>query len=68
MKISKFQNKPIEGYLDTVVDNLKELSTIVDNLDSAIKKEEIENPAIVSRITIIKEKIKEVTENLETIT
>lgn len=68
MKISKFQNKPIDGYLDSIVNNLKELSTIVDNLDSAIKKEEIENPAIVSRITIIKEKIKEVTENLETIT
>ena len=68
MKISKFQNKPIEGYLDTVVDNLKELSTIVDNLDSAIKKEEIENPAIVSRIEIIKSKILTVIENLETIT
>ena len=68
MKISKFQNKPIEGYLDTVVDNLKELSTIVDNLDSAIKKEEIENPAIVSRIEIIKSKILTVIESLETIT
>ena len=68
MKISKFQNKPIEGYLDSIVDNLKELSTIVDNLDSAIKKEEIENPAIVSRIEIIKSKILTVIESLETIT
>ena len=68
MKISKFQNKPIEGYLDAIVGNLKELSTIVDNLDSSIKKEEIENPAIVSRIEIIKSKILTVIENLETIT
>ena len=68
MKISKFQNKPIEGYLDSIVGNLKELSTIVDNLDSVIKKEEIENPAIVSRIEIIKSKILTVIESLETIT
>ena len=68
MKISKVQNKPIDGCLDSIVDNLKELSTIVDNLDSAIKKEEIENPAIVSRIEIIKSKILTVIESLETIT
>ena len=68
MKISKVQNKLIEGYLDTIVDNLKELSTIIDNLDSVIKKEEIENPAIVSRIEIIKSKILTVIESLETIT
>ena len=68
MKISKVQNKLIEGCLDSIVDNMKELSTIVDNLDSAIKKEEIENPAIVSRIEIIKSKILTVIESLETIT
>ena len=64
-----YQNvEVVEGYLEEIVDNLKELSTIVNNLDLAIKKEEIENPAIVSRIETIKGKIVTVIENLETIT
>jgi hypothetical protein len=50
------------------VAKLKDLATIINNLEAVIEKEEINNPAIVSRIATIKEKIKEVIKNLETIT
>lgn len=64
MYITKKQRELI---VEEVV-KLKDLATIINNLEAVIEKEEINNPAIVSRIATIKEKTKEVIKNLETIT